>query len=166
MSNLTQWPEYLSILLQLFLFLFSVEDTPKRAKTPSKKIRKSKMTFVACSTTSCNEVSYRMWAGLQTDIIWLITFFFWESRLWTLLNSRQICLISTECDGTSSIHTWKPVTWRACLTRLWATLFPSLRTCENLIQWNKFAKHLTSWIGKPKDAKECDSSFKVFITIF
>ena len=69
------------------------------------------------------------------------------------------------CDGTSFIHTWKTVTCRACRIRLWATLFPSLRTCENLIQWNKFAKHLTSWIGKPKDAKECESSFKVFIII-
>ena len=69
------------------------------------------------------------------------------------------------CNGTSSIHTWKPVTCRACRARLWATLFPSLRTCENLIQWNKLEKHLTSWIGKPKAAKEWGSSFKAFITI-
>ena len=44
--------------------------------------RKSKMTLVACSTASFNEVSYRMWAGLQwchapnivnQHIIWLIS---------------------------------------------------------------------------------------------
>ena len=69
------------------------------------------------------------------------------------------------CDGTSSIHTWKPVTCRGCWTRLWATLFPSLRKCENLIQWNKFAKHLKSWLNKPKDSKEYEFAFKAFITI-
>ena len=69
------------------------------------------------------------------------------------------------CDGTSSIHTWKPMTCRASRTRLWAILFPSLRKCENLIQWNKFAKHLKSWLNKPKDNKEYEFAFKAFITI-
>ena len=56
------------------------------------------------------------------------------------------------CGGTSSINTREPVTWHACLTRLWATEFSFLRTWEKLIQWKYFVIFLIYWIKRLKEA--------------
>ncbi|KAK7849965.1 hypothetical protein CFP56_001825 [Quercus suber] len=53
--------------VSLFCFSFSFfSSVSSVCKTRPRQLpRKSKMTFMACSTASFNEVSYRIWAGLQ-----------------------------------------------------------------------------------------------------
>ena len=57
------------------------------------------------------------------------------------------------------------MTWHACLTRLWATLFPSLRTWENLIHWKDSVITFTSWIKRPDEATDSESSINYLMSI-
>ena len=80
-------------------------------------------------------------------------FFFWESILWTLLNSKKNYQISSNGVQWDIFYPHLKTSDMSC-SRLWVTLFLSLWTCGNLIQWDKFAKHLTLWLNKLKDTKE------------